>query len=768
MRQRLRQRLAHLLLCAILVACIGYFATTMSQFHAISDWLVWRYLGYWLLAIVWLASSAALGFRLLRWLLPQDPPKLVFALPLGVFAFHLTIFLLGIVHALHKSSFVWLPLLWLTLGGTEFATLLIDRGRSLGKWSHRDLALAVFGTLCAGLLYFQILTPETFGHDAHWYHLPIAQQYAIDGAVKRWPEGWWLAAYPHLASYLYVWAFQLPFGELFDRYELCAHLEFLVFLATLGGIPSFVRALAPESSGRGSWVAVFLFPGLLLYDSNLNVGADHIAAFWAIPMFLSLLRLWNDWSPRNAILFSVFVAAAALTKYSALNIYGPMLLACALRALYLLLCRDRSRSCTRREALWTASVAAAGAAVLTAPHWLKNWIWYNDPFYPILNRWFQVYPWTPDSPAHYALFEHMLSRKVTDWEGVKRALPQILSFSFEANDWPDFHRDLPVFGSLFTLTFFCLPLIGATRRLWGLFACAMLSVFIWYVISPQARYLQAVLPWMAAAVGAVLTLLWRIRHVGVRVLTCALVGIQLLWGADVPFFPTNNIVGDSTLRHVARFVASGFLKDKDRLRVHGIEGRLGRVLPPDAHVLLHNTYAGGVPNHFVNDLWQGGLDYGALGSPERIHARLKRWGVTHLAWRTNTGLDWTSAAHDMAFANFVLNYVRDAQHVGEFSYAALPRQVPSGPFNSRVAVFSCGRPFATGWYELPMLGDPVPNQPFETPLEPIGSLDDAIRSAGFIVVDPHCSPTLPADLEARFHPKHVRGPLTFYVRRLGA
>jgi hypothetical protein len=39
-----------------------------------------------------------------------------------------------------------------------------------------------------------------------------------------------VATNPHLATFVYLFAFMLPVGQLFDRVELAAHLEFTVFI----------------------------------------------------------------------------------------------------------------------------------------------------------------------------------------------------------------------------------------------------------------------------------------------------------------------------------------------------------------------------------------------------------------------------------------------------------------------------------------------------------------------------------------------------------
>src|SRR6185369_3398562 len=74
-----------------------------------------------------------------------------------------------------------------------------------------------------------------------------------------------------------------------------------------------------------------------------------------------------------------------------------------------------------------------------------------------------------------------------------------------------------------------------------LFAATHLGVFVWYWTHHQDRYLQAALPWMAAATAAVLALVWR-QGVGPRVAMGALVALQIVWGLDVYFMPAHAFV----------------------------------------------------------------------------------------------------------------------------------------------------------------------------------------------------------------------------------
>jgi hypothetical protein len=436
--------------------------------------------------------------RTLRRTLPVRE-HLSVAFALGIFVFFLGMFVGGLLGLYKPFFFVLLPFLLLAAGavdGRRYASRLVrhlrHRRRTAPPVPPWLLAVSALGLVGVGMVYFSILTPDNVAFDSRWYHLGIAEHYVAQGSLRRFPEGWYPGTSPHLASFLYTWAYLMPSSSLFDKVELCAHVEFVVFLATLAAIPALVRLLVPGSRGRGTWAARFLFPGIFLYDSSLTCGADHIAALFAVPIFTTLVRAWRDLSPRTSGLLAAMLAGAFMTKYTgALNLMCFPMLAVAVRPLLL-----AGKSLLRREVppvkalLAGPGVAVAAGLVLTAPQWLKNWVWYGDPVYPLMPKRFSPHPWTADAADRFAWFvESQLWKPTRDWAGVKDTVKAMFTYSFIPNDWPKFHGAVPTFGSLFTLTLFCLPFLRGAKRLWALFLAAHVGLFVWYSTHHQDRYL---------------------------------------------------------------------------------------------------------------------------------------------------------------------------------------------------------------------------------------------------------------------------------------
>jgi hypothetical protein len=377
--------------------------------------------------------------------------------------------------------------------------------------------------------------------------------------------------------------------------------------------------------------------------------------------------------------------------------------------------------------------------VLTSPNWLANIIWYGDPVYPMLHRYFASHPYVADTPNQLT-FLHGTSRSGTlSIAGIGQALAATVTFSFSPNDWFIFHRDVPVFGSLFTLTIPCLPFLRGARRVAWLYAMSMAAVFLWYLISHYDRYLQASMPWMVAATACTLAMIWRLGGL-VRYAAVPLLALQCIWGSDTPFIATHNMIGDSPLRNAAKFLASGFEQQRGRLRVFEPMPSVGDAVPKDAVLLTHDTILIlGTDRNWVSDLHQSRISYGLLINPHAIHDMLSQLGVTHVAW-PGASIYRDTLAGDLAFMNYAVNYTTGQRSVAGYTVASMPQQAPiDARADYEVAYFACGGPYASGMYRLSQLRLPVLEPPAApTPAAPLPGADDAFARSDFLVVNRAC------------------------------
>lgn len=658
-RERMSSRVRSAAITALLIAAAAFFACFLDRVYPLRLWLFWYYAAIWGYTAVFAAACLAGGLRMLRLVLSEPPPageRLTLGLALGVLLFFWGLFLGGLLGLYGLTFFFGWPLALLLWGGKCLLGEL-RRVRVLQRrvgvrllWPSSFIEVLAAALLLVGIIavYLNVITPENLGADAHGYHLPIAEQYVAAGRIFRFPEGWYLGAYPQLASILYAWAYMAP-NSFALHTALAGHIELFLFLATLAAVATLVRRLVGR---RVPWAgaAVFLFPGLLHYDSNLATGADHVLAFWAAPLGVALVRLGRRFSVREAVLAGALLGGAVLTKYQGSYFF-------VVSALAVLVMAVKARA-VRPLLAW----GIAGLLV-TSAHWLKNSIFYGDPFYPLGHAWF------PSRPFHEGA-EQLFTRvyripwftfEGTRLEKAQEALKAAFTFSFVPHNWATPYDPKIVFGSLFTLMLPVLPLLRPRRSLWMLVVGAHAAVVVWFLTSPQDRFLQALVPWFAACTAAMMLLAWR-RGLAVRAGLVGLVGLQIVWGGDIYFYREHAMARENPLKLLVDRMSAGHEHQfamRDRPMADLPE--LGDALPRDANVLLHGLNGKlGLNRRSVSDDagWQGGIDYVSLETPDRAAALWREYGVTHVSWyASRAAMPVDELAREAVFARTVAEYV---------------------------------------------------------------------------------------------------------------
>jgi hypothetical protein len=594
-------------------------------------------------------------------------------------------------------------------------------------------------------------------------NLSIAEQYAAEGAIRRFPEGLLAGTYPELATLIYTWAFLLPGTTLFDHIELAAHLEFAAFLGMLAAIPSLVRHLVPGVDAHWSWATFFLFPAIFVYDSELCCGADHFAALFAAPIFIALFRAWERPSAGACALVAVFVSGALSTKYTAAGLAIGPAIAIAIRAAQL--------------RAWKGLAAfVAVTLIVTSQHWLRNWVFYGDPVYPLLADVFNPRPWTVDSARWQATFQEIkwipdtvLVREIRD------LLRILVTFSFDVHDFPSYHGKIPVFGSLFTFATVALPFLRGTRRPWAVTLATYAGMIYWALLTPQDRYLQALLPWMVGVTTATLILVWRVNRAA-RAAVCLLVALQLVWAGDAYFLPSHGMTRAAPVRATLDLFAGRYSSDAPRTRTP-LDGwpELGRMIPAGARVLLHEQDVHlGLGAASVLDFlpFSYGINYGRQRSMREAYELLRSMGVTHLVWESSSRRA-DSFAGDLVFFSFALRHATPPLSVGRYFLAAMPDAPPPEASHGSVVVIGCAPgPYVSGVYELNDLAvPPVPRDSpsrYPSPRQRWDALSATERSSSlerseFVIAEPTCQDVPAHGLDA-FLTLAQRGPYVLYVR----
>lgn len=714
---------------------------SLNELQPVRLWTAPAYLSVWVCTAALMASCLSFGNWFLRRLLGLTLPlteHLIVGLAVGVLAFAIGIFLFGVLHVLGTwTFFLWPPL----LGAIGLRDLARDARRRIPRvarvlFAARGVRLVfvVGGFVAVAAVFLPVLAPANTGYDARWYHLGIAEQYASRGAIERFAEGFFNGAQPQLATWLYTWAFLCPWGGEWQRITLAYHVEFALFVATLAALPAGIRWLAGRRAPWAAWAAFFLFPGIFLYDSMLCLGADHVLAFWALPVLLAFRRLLrpSDW--RDQVLFGSLIGAAALTRIQGLYLFGGPLLALGLRAVWLL--SRRTRRVEGRALVRALGVAAAVALLVSAPHWLKNLVWYGDPYYPILARFFPSHPLAAGVNTTRDAFFTL--QGMPTGQAARETIKEATALGLTSHDWSTFHHKWPVFFVFFPLGVTAALTASGAQRRHALLVLGMtvLAVVIWWVSYHQDRYLGAVVPWMAIVTAAALWQAWQAGRWW-RLYVGILVAVQLLWSGDYVGFSNHPLNDEKNPIAISLSALSAPFHGHDARGVldQGLVD-IGRSVPPRARLLMHEyDLRVGLWRAVVTDVRdsQGGIDYAHERSADSVAATLRRMGVTHVVWSGTWSAGRNSLADDIAFYDFVDRLPPHA-NVGGREVAALPETVWGQPL-ALAYVVDCGvrGPWRVGDVDAGNAGQvpPVAGRPSR-------------EAANFLVVkngcDPHAAP----------------------------
>jgi len=764
----------YVLVAALLGAAAILLYETNSH-ERLDHWLFWPYAGLWALSLAWALACLSIGHAVLamvpRLRLPVRE-RLVFDFAAGVLAFAVALFVAGLFGLLRGPFYYLFPLLLAVAGAPSLLHTLrpvlrhwrAARRRACLRPSPLRLGAVVLGTLGLALIYLSIMLPENVAFDSLTYHLTMPEAWAAAGRIRSFPEGWVPGAHPHLASWLYTWAFTIgPLGPAM-RIELAAHMEFVLLLMTLAATPFLVEALCPRRRAGLTWTYYFLFPGIFLYDSSLGVAADHVLAFWAVPLALAARRTLGSWQPGRVVLLGLMIAGAALTKYQAVSLLVPL-------ALVLLV--DVVRQLVRRRAhafrflLTGPGVLAVAVLLATAPHWLANVIWYGNPVYPMLAKLFPSHPWAagwpgPTMDSGFQLEGPLASR-------LRETAKAVFNFSFVPHDWPNFHRDVPVFGFLFTLSLLILPFVRGARRIWLVAGSTLLGVAIWYWTYHEDRYLQALLPWMVACTAATLMLAWSVNR-WTRIATGLLVALQLIWGGDVPFLPTHAMMGDAPAKRAMALLSTTFRGEwESRLRTHTGYEELSAYLPKKAVVLLHEEYLRmGVGRPVVADSarWQGGIHYPVLRQPDRVFDQLKQYGVTHIVWNASQSINREiPVSGELVFYDFVFHHGEQRRSFGGHIVVNMPSVRPPARPPSSVVYLGCQTQGKMSLSEIDGAVARDGGSPRRQEPDAAARIADLVGEVRFVVIREACQNGVPLSVLQSFEAAPRWGDLTLWIRR---
>jgi hypothetical protein len=537
----------------------------------------------------------------------------------------------------------------------------------------------------------------------------------------------------------------------------------------LVGVGCAVRWLAAEARVRGAWAAYFLFPGIFVYDGNMGGSQDHIAAFFAMPLFMLSVRLPSQRSNAAFVLWGIVGAGALLSKFQAVYFVGPMTVVLVWRMVH----GEESLRLAWRRILRVAGIIFATAVVVTAPHFVKNIVFHGNPVYPLAQDWFTgSRPTVPDAPilVRYLLTDWNCIPSGNAWNRFVQAIGLIFSFALKPHY--AFMGNLPTFGFLFTLTLPMLLFVTGARRLWVGAIVSLMALFCWASTYLVDRNLQIILPLLVATTAATLVRAWAVGRLA-RLGVVALVALQIIWGGDLWFAGSDRTMGSISL-------IRSTLDGRAKSRFAGMSAdyfALDRALPKDAVVLLHHSHPQlGINRRTYLDWtgFQGIVDYRGFKNVRDFYDRLRALGVTHVVHIPGEQAG-CSKQEDVIFLSLALGYGQPRTRLGMFEMFALPAAAP--PSRPPLQVVTIGlEKYADGLYDISDLGTcrflPATYQHYPPPRLPpataglgplLGSADAVMVGAG-VTLDASTSAILGKDFQMA-----VPYPgLSVYIRKIPA
>lgn len=693
----------------VLLGLIGtvIFAKVADKVYPAQDWLLWRMIQLWGWTALFSAACASFGqVVLVRAMKLRHLPAVesaALSMAVGAVAFGLCMYAAGAVRLFRPAFAVALPALFLAIGALDGWRLVRRLRWASGRVRHTWLSgtAAAFGLLGVAIVYLGAMTPDSVNYDASWYHLRAAQDYARWGRLAPFWD--YNAIVPNLASIFYTWGYLVPGLDQPGRWMMALHLEFGFFAWTLVAVTALVKRMVGDWRVHGAYAAFFLFPIIFVYDSSLGAAADHVLAFFSVPVVLATWLCCRGFRRGACALMAVTLGAAILTKYQSIYLVCPVsLLVLGHWGWGLWKTRRDSDVQHVRNSLRIAPVVvcAVGLAVIL-PHFGKNWVFYGNPVYPFLTKVFRSSaPAFPDGilGINYIFTDTNWVPKGSLAERAVHAVRLFFTFSFDPHY--SFSNNIPSFGSLFTLLLPGVILLRRRKGYWLPLFIGSSAIFIWAVTFNVDRNLQTFMPILVASTGALIVGLWRLGWLA-RLGLIPLVGMQLVWGGDAFFYSNHPNVKASI-----DLIRSG----ADRRAKQRMDGyrwdyvAISKALPKDAKVVLHTSHLSlGIDRDVFQDWagYQGLISYHTARTPRELHDYFKKLGMTHLL-EASPARPASTRQEEVLFDTYVDRYASFVTSAGGFRLKAVASEPPPEEAPYQVLCLGLGG-YADGLYPIETL-----------------------------------------------------------------
>jgi hypothetical protein len=434
-----------------------------------------------------LALAAGLGRRILRWIAPPGVSRLedlVFSFALGLGALGYAVLALSFTGLLGRGPIALLFLVaslcvgpdlrgW--LGGVKSLTAAAPRAWRDTGWLARSVCL--IGVLIAILAFLHALSPP-WDYDGLMYHLVGPRLFLEAGRLIPYPDNWYVNAPFTLEM---VFSLGMAFGD--DVFPKLIHFATGVLL-----VAATFAAGRRWIGNRGGWLAA----AVILAVPTLPIWASfaYIDCGWSLFEFLALVAAvvwWRDRSSTRWLVLSGVMSGLAMgTKY-------PALMGFAVLGVFVALVTVRGGW---KRLVGSCLALALPAVIVASPWYLKNWLWFGNPVYPL---YFGAPGW---DPARLELYNAFLNSFGVGRSWLDYLLLPWNLYAQHARFGTVMNRiDVP--GLLFPLVLLY-PFLKKDRTVSALLWIALARGAVWALGTQQTRFLLPIFPALAVATAYVM------------------------------------------------------------------------------------------------------------------------------------------------------------------------------------------------------------------------------------------------------------------------
>jgi len=570
----------------------------------------------WLVILLICFGVGAFVMRLLRSEADSIAEAIPFAIAIGLGVLAYAILGVGLVGALHAWVLILVLAALFAVGCRHIIALIQRLPAAFSTSRPRTAGAAALGVFILVIFLATLLGSLAPAADADYdslvYHLAIPKVYLRDGSIHSIP---WLthSNFPFTLEMLYT------LGLLLRDQSLSKLFHFGY---------GWLSALAIFAFGRRWWgvcagwlgAAAFAAIPLVLWQMT----TAYIELGVALYTFLTMYALVRFFEGRSSDAGRGWLWIAALMCGFALAV--KMLAgAVFLFAIIALLWGLRSAPNRPRAAAAFILIAAA----ISAPWYIKSYLWTGNPVYPFFYDLFGGRYWSAERAREYAAAQKAFGLGATPLHFL--LLPWNLTLDPQAFfDQPNllrpFNVHIAVFGPLLLAllpTLIIVEPIGGPGRL--LLWFGLTFVAIWFLLTQNLRYLVPILPGLCAVAGYTSSRLLSRR---------GLLSATALLALSVSFLSA--LYPAAFLSLPAARVALG-LESRDEYlarvsQTYRIFEQVERSTPPTAKILI----LGAEPRSFYLDrdyLLGNHADIFTaedLNDPDALLAKLKDMGITHL------------------------------------------------------------------------------------------------------------------------------------------